>query len=495
MGNSHNNTLSQLLKQKFDPLDVGSSSLVTPRLEEAAKQLGLDPRLRQCFKIYFQRGNWIETFLQQTQAAYTSSVDDSSVDTSHAGHDVEIPEEVPHISYLTATGTQWTVDEDRSKTFYNDEDFMGSESQRQSKMFNYLVNRKLLLPLAVACCIGSYIHTKQYRTYLAFLKKARGSMSSPTRWLRLGTSNTRVSPPNSRESSVCDCDCDDIGGSIAHSKASQRKMDKRKIYLEEHDSESKDSKDHILADEAYDEEAHSDKTADDSLSDKSLRFPEHNRLRGLLQSVIDTTDSLELDSLLLSSQLPPIRQRLPTTVERPHLPWLQSMLLFLEEFPVAISIATTKRNQHCSFPLIYLNRAFEDTTQYDRTQVLNQNCRFLHSEQHTEFGQQDRIRIALHEMRDIRVALTNVRRDESLFYNLLSLSPVFCPREVESDVNSSKKNKRAMAFLDDTDTQALFDYSHIIGVQYDIARHENCLRYDLQVIEDLTTLLKGILII
>ncbi|MEH2106701.1 PAS domain S-box protein [Nostoc sp.] len=74
-------------------------------------------------------------------------------------------------------------------------------------------------------------------------------------------------------------------------------------------------------------------------------------------------------------------------------------------------------------PVIYVNHAFEQITGYNATDVIGQNCRFL---QRTDTQQP-----ALHELRSsiqagtsCKVTLRNYRKDGTLFWNELSISPI-----------------------------------------------------------------------
>ena len=74
-------------------------------------------------------------------------------------------------------------------------------------------------------------------------------------------------------------------------------------------------------------------------------------------------------------------------------------------------------------PLIYVNRSFELMTGYPAEEVIGHNCRFL---QGSDVGQPalGEVRAAIREERDCEVLLRNYRRDGTLFYNELRLSPV-----------------------------------------------------------------------
>ncbi len=74
--------------------------------------------------------------------------------------------------------------------------------------------------------------------------------------------------------------------------------------------------------------------------------------------------------------------------------------------------------------LIYVNRAFEELTGYRSEEILYRDCRFLQGED-TDQGVRQEIRAAIDENQPCRVTLRNYRKDGSLFWNELSLTPVF----------------------------------------------------------------------
>ena len=83
-------------------------------------------------------------------------------------------------------------------------------------------------------------------------------------------------------------------------------------------------------------------------------------------------------------------------------------------------------------PLVIVNQNFLDTTGYAREEVIGENCRFLQlrpdgTRDDDGDGQGealDEIRHALAEGRPAEVVLRNYRKDGSLFYNRLYLSPI-----------------------------------------------------------------------
>ena len=74
--------------------------------------------------------------------------------------------------------------------------------------------------------------------------------------------------------------------------------------------------------------------------------------------------------------------------------------------------------------LIYVNRAFEELTGYRSEEILYRDCRFLQNDDSDQDAVRE-IRAALDEDRPCRVTLRNYRKDGSLFWNELSLTPIF----------------------------------------------------------------------
>ena len=74
--------------------------------------------------------------------------------------------------------------------------------------------------------------------------------------------------------------------------------------------------------------------------------------------------------------------------------------------------------------LIYVNPAFEALTGYSADEILYQDCRFL---QRGDFDQEGLriIREGIVKGEPCRAVLRNYRKDGSLFWNELSMTPVF----------------------------------------------------------------------
>ncbi len=74
--------------------------------------------------------------------------------------------------------------------------------------------------------------------------------------------------------------------------------------------------------------------------------------------------------------------------------------------------------------LIYVNPAFERLTGYSADEILYQDCRFLQGDDRNQEGIK-LIRDALAQGQPVRTVLRNYRKDGSLFWNELSITPVF----------------------------------------------------------------------
>jgi diguanylate cyclase (GGDEF)-like protein/PAS domain S-box-containing protein len=86
---------------------------------------------------------------------------------------------------------------------------------------------------------------------------------------------------------------------------------------------------------------------------------------------------------------------------------------------VAVCLADARDPE---FPLVYVNRAFEELTGWPAQDVLGRNCRFLQGRD-TEGPALDELRAALAERRSCRVTLRNHRRSGEAFWNELTITP------------------------------------------------------------------------
>lgn len=86
-----------------------------------------------------------------------------------------------------------------------------------------------------------------------------------------------------------------------------------------------------------------------------------------------------------------------------------------------ITIAEQEGDDHI---LIYVNPAFERLTGYSAEEVLYQDCRFLQGDDRDQTGVRQ-IHEALREGQPVRTVVRNYRKDGSLFWNELSITPVY----------------------------------------------------------------------
>ncbi|WP_205340667.1 PAS domain S-box protein [Denitrificimonas caeni] len=74
--------------------------------------------------------------------------------------------------------------------------------------------------------------------------------------------------------------------------------------------------------------------------------------------------------------------------------------------------------------LVYVNPAFERLTGYSADEILYQDCRFLQGEE-TNLDAVTVIRHAINDQAPVRTVLKNYRKDGSVFWNELSVTPFY----------------------------------------------------------------------
>jgi len=77
-------------------------------------------------------------------------------------------------------------------------------------------------------------------------------------------------------------------------------------------------------------------------------------------------------------------------------------------------------------PIVYANAAFELMTGYDQTDIIGRNCRFLQGDDRRQKSL-GAIKDAMDRHEAVTVILRNYRKDGTLFYNELTVKPLFNP--------------------------------------------------------------------
>ncbi len=99
----------------------------------------------------------------------------------------------------------------------------------------------------------------------------------------------------------------------------------------------------------------------------------------------------------------------------------QLLELVVNESQDGIVIAEQEGDENI---LIYVNKGFEKLTGYSADEILYQDCRFLQGEDRDQDALRA-IRDAIREGKPCRQVLRNYRKDGSLFWNELSITPVY----------------------------------------------------------------------
>ena len=75
-------------------------------------------------------------------------------------------------------------------------------------------------------------------------------------------------------------------------------------------------------------------------------------------------------------------------------------------------------------PIVYANKAFELISGYSNEETVGRNCRFLQGQEKDQEELQQ-IRDAIKNAKPVEVTLKNFRKNGELFYNRLSITPLF----------------------------------------------------------------------
>ena len=108
-----------------------------------------------------------------------------------------------------------------------------------------------------------------------------------------------------------------------------------------------------------------------------------------------------------------------------HSKWISQIILLVENIPICVSISAFGKHDDVYNPLIYVNRHFEITTQYDRNEIVGKNCNFLQSALHkSEISTKNAIQETICNGRACKFLITNYKKDGTPFRNLLHLIPI-----------------------------------------------------------------------
>lgn len=108
-----------------------------------------------------------------------------------------------------------------------------------------------------------------------------------------------------------------------------------------------------------------------------------------------------------------------------HSKWISQIILLVENIPICVSISAYGNVEGTYNPLIYVNRHFEITTQYGRSEIVGKNCNFLQDPlPETEITTKNAIKDTICSGKSGKFLITNYKKDETPFRNLLHLIPI-----------------------------------------------------------------------
>ena len=148
---------------------------------------------------------------------------------------------------------------------------------------------------------------------------------------------------------------------------------------------------------------------------KEEKEERENRLDGLYKNPMRTTDIL----------VEAVRTIDPTEYENlsKYQEWLRTVILMVENIPLPVSICSYTR--FIEHPIIYVNKAFEEMTQYTREEVVGNDYRFLQGFVCTaEKATETEIKNTLLTQGEHKAILTNYQKYGEKFRNLSYLSPI-----------------------------------------------------------------------
>ena len=75
-------------------------------------------------------------------------------------------------------------------------------------------------------------------------------------------------------------------------------------------------------------------------------------------------------------------------------------------------------------PIVYANKSFETMTGYSQDEIIGHNCRFLQGDERDQEARFE-LKNSIANCQPVQVVIRNYRKNGELFYNHLSLTPLF----------------------------------------------------------------------
>ncbi len=98
-------------------------------------------------------------------------------------------------------------------------------------------------------------------------------------------------------------------------------------------------------------------------------------------------------------------------------------MIVTSQFNLNLKITLSDPDQEDN-PIVYANKAFEKITGYSNEETVGRNCRFLQGQERDQ-EELEKIRDAIKHAKPVEVTLKNFRKSDELFYNRLSITPLF----------------------------------------------------------------------
>jgi len=201
-----------------------------------------------------------------------------------------------------------------------------------------------------------------------------------------------------------------------------------------------------------------DKNINQILDDETISEKEKQLME--LFPCINTNIEKEFDEALLSIKKTVL---FFSIIPYHEFQWFKKVISITENIPICISISSAKK-EHFGFPLVYVNKQFEKTTGYNRNEIIGRNCKFLQPQVPNikEETQHKLIKKCLGMGIPTSVIITNVKKNNIPFHNLISLKPVIDEEGnylysigIQTEITTEPLNK--------TDMQNVIDVINILS--------------------------------